>query len=227
MKAGEVFLEGQDKIQDTYLRGDNEVPSAPGVNFGASQRLLVGRLPDDGAKHLANTLMRFDLSGLAGQTVTRAVLQLYNVKDPKQRADVTINIHELTEANGDWVEGEGIGGESGLLDGTSDWRFKLHGKTTWAGGQKGAGVKGEDYTNAVIGSALVSAGAAQFVEFELDANVVQKWIDHPEQNGGIILIAPEAEEGAMAYFYSTEAANKLSGTQSSRSPRLVLETSAR
>lgn len=219
VKAGEVILKDQDKIQDTYLRGDNEVPFAPGVNFGASQRLLVGRLPDDAAKHLANTLMRFELSDLAGQTVTHAVLRLHNVNDPKQTADVTINIHELAAANGDWVEGDGIGGESGLLNGTSDWRFKLHGRTVWAGGQNGAGVKGEDYMDAVIGSAMVSAGTAQSVEFELDTNVIQKWIDHPEQNGGIILIAPEAEEGAMAYFYSTEAENRF--------PRLILETSAR
>jgi hypothetical protein len=71
----------------------------------------------------------------------------------------------------------------------------------------------------LVGSATVIDGSAGYVDFTLDAAVVQKWIDHPEQNYGIILTVPGAAQGQAAYFNSSEAASNV--------PELMLETTTK
>lgn len=211
-QAAVITLQGTGQVEDVYLRGDNSQTSAT-ANFGASTLLLVGRLPDSGTQILSNSLMRFDMSSLAGQTVSNATLRLYNTNNASQTANVTVNVYEVASANGDWVEGTGTGG---TVNGTSDWRFKIQNTGAWAGGQNGAGVAGTDYVNTLIGSATVVDGTAGYVEFTLSASVIQNWITNPSQNYGIILTSPGAAQGAMAYFSSSEAA--------SNGPQLVITT---
>ena len=209
--AETVTLSGASQMEDTYLRGDDSQNSAVG-NFGGSTLLIVGEIPTD---VVFNALMRFtDFSGVSGQTVTNATLRLYNTNHANQTGDVDIEIHELVAANGDWVEGNGTGG---IVNGVSDWRFKIQNTGAWAGGRNGAGVAGTDYTTHLVGSATAADTTAEWVEFTLDASVVQNWIDNPGQNYGIVLTAPGAADGETALFRSSET------TATTTAPQLVLE----
>ena len=209
--AETVTLSGTGQMEDTYLRGDDSQNSTV-YNYGGSTLLIVGDLADPVS---INALMRFtDFSGVpGGQTVTNATLRLYNTNHGNQTGDVDIEIHELVAANGDWVEGSGLGT---VVSGTSDWRFKVQNTGDWAGGRNGAGVAGTDYTTALVGSATAADTTAEWVEFTLDASVVQNWIDNPGQNYGIVLTAPGAADGEAAFFRSSE--------DSLLTPELVLET---
>lgn len=213
--ADVVTLSGTGQIQDVYLRGDNNAGgTTPVNNYGGSTLLMVGRITDGTTyQNLANTLLRFDLSSLSGQTVTQATLRLYNSNNAGQTADVTVSAYEVAAANGDWVEGAGAGA---VVTGTSDWRFKIQNTGAWAGGQNGCGIAGTDYTTNLVGSAIAVNTTAEWVEITLSAGVIQQWIDNPGQNYGLILTAPGAVQGAAAYFNSTEAA--ING------PQLVLQT---
>lgn len=200
--ADVVTLSGTNTVQDTYLRGDDSSGSQR-LNLGGANNLLVGRL-EDGAtfQKLGNTLLRFDVSSLAGQTVSDVTLRLFNLNDALQTADVTINVYEVAAANGDWVEGDGL---AAIVSGTSDWRFKIDNTGDWAGGHNGCGVAGTDYTTALVGSAVSADTTAQWVEFTLSAAVIQNWIDNPSQNYGLVLTSPGALQGEAAFFVSSES----------------------
>jgi len=207
-----VTLSGASQMEDTYLRGDDTQVSTVN-NYGASTLLIVGDLT---SPVTINALMRFtDFSGVSGQTVTNATLRLYNTNHANQTGDVSIEIHELVAANGDWVEGTA---SSSVQTGSSDWRFKVQNTGNWAGGRNGAGVAGTDYTTHLVGSAIAADTTQEWVEFTLDADVIQNWIDNPLQNYGIVLTAPGAADGEAAFFRSSETST------TSTVPQLVLET---
>jgi len=138
---------------------------------------------------------------------------LYNQNHANQTGDVTIDVYEVTAANGDWVEGDGVGT---VVAGTSCWRFKEQNTGEWAGGRNGCGVAELDYTTNLVGSALFADTTAEWVEITLDAAVVQNWINNPGQNYGLLLTAPGAITGQIAYLDSSEAGT---GTE----PVLMLE----
>ena len=197
--AGIATFSGTGQVEDTYLRGDDtQISSAH--NYGGSDILIVGNLNSAVA---VNALARFtDLSSLSGQTVTNATLRLYNYNHANQTRDVTIDIYEVAAANGDWVEGTALGA---VQTGSSDWRFKIQNSAGWAGGRKGCGVAGTDYETHLVGRAVSTNTTAEWVEFALDASVVQNWIDNPNQNRGLLLTAPGAAIGGIAYFRSSES----------------------
>jgi len=210
-----VTLKGANQMEDTSLRGDNSQSTAP-YNYGGWDTVVVGRLPDAGSTQVKfNSLLRFtDFSDVpAGYTVTGAKLRLYNLNNANQTAGVSINVYELAAANAGWVEGSSIGV---VEAGSSCWRFQKQNTVNWAGGQNGAGVAGTDYTTNLVGSAIAADTTQVWVDFTLDAAVIQKWINNPAENYGIILTALGANVGEIAYFGSSEY-----GTASVR-PELVL-----
>ena len=194
-----VYLFGTNQVEDTYLRGaDTEVSTTR--NYGGSGLLIAGQLD---STVVINTLMRFtDLAGISGRTVTNATLRLYNRNHANQTDDVALEIHEVVAANGDWVEGNG---NNDLITGTSDWRFKIQNTAEWAGGRNGCGVEGTDYVTNLVGSAIASNNTSpEWMEFELDASVVQNWLDNTNQHYGLLLTAPGATAGQIAFFDSSE-----------------------
>ncbi len=208
--AGTITLSGANQMEDVYLRGPDSINTAVN-NYGASSLLIVGQLDSN---VVVNSLMRFtDFSGISGQTVTHATLRLYNQNYAQQTGDVTIDIYEVVAANGDWVEGDGV---SQVITGTSDWRFKIQNTGAWAGGRNGCGVAGTDYTTHLVGQALFADTTKEWVDVALDADAVQNWLDHPDRNYGLLLTAPGATAGQIAYLGSSEQTN---GT----APSLVLE----
>ena len=210
--AETVTLSGASQMEDAYLRGDDTQVSAA-QNYGGSELLIVGDLT---SPVTINALMRFtDFSGVSEKMVTNATLRLFNQNHANQTGDVAIEIHELVAANGDWVEGTV---SDAVQTGSSDWRFKIQNTGDWAGGRNGAGVAGTDYTTALVGSATAADTTAEWVEFVLDASVVQNWINNPLQNYGLVLTAPGAADGETALFRSSET------TATTTAPQLVLET---
>jgi hypothetical protein len=196
VRAEQVTLNTTSQIEDVQLRSDT-----PRGNFGGMSYMLVGKV----GIATNNTLMRFtDLSAAAGQTVTSAVLRLYQTNWSNQTADVTVNIYQVAAANAGWVEGAGSTGL--LIGGTSDWWWKSQTvNTPWAGGQNGCGIAGTDYTTSLVGSVTALAATGGFLNINLDVSVVQNWVDHPEQNYGLVLTAPGATAGQVVWFNSSEA----------------------
>ncbi len=212
-EAATVVVSGTNQVEDTFLRGDNTQTTAP-YNYGSTAYMIVGNL---NGSVIANGLMRFtDFPSVSGQMVTNATLRLYNQNNANQTGDVTVNIYEVTATNGDWVAGTA---NNAVQTGSSGWRYKVQNTGNWAGGQNGAGVAGTDYVTNLVGSAPVIDGSAGYIDIALDAAVVRKWIDHPDQNFGIVLIAPGALPGQVVYFNSSEAASNV--------PELALETGAK
>ncbi len=215
--AGTVTLTGTNQVEDVFLRGDQYAGgTTASQNFGGNDFIMVGRLADGVSNtNLANTLLRFSgFSSLSNQVVQSATLRIWNQNHVNQTADVAIDVYEVAAANGDWVEGNGVGS---VITGTSDWRFKIQNTGEWAGGRNGCGVAGTDYVNSLVGSAVATNTTQEWVDFTLDADVIQNWIDNPDQNNGLVLTAPGALEGEVALFYSSEKGGN-------SMPQLVLET---
>lgn len=201
--AGTVTLSGTNLVEDTFLRGDDSAGgTSPANNYGASTSLFVGRLPDGTSnQNLGNILLRFDTTSVSNQMITGATLRLWNQNHANQTADVNIEVHEVASANGDWVEGDS---NNTVESGASCWRFKIQNTVDWAGGRNGCGVAGTDYLTNLVGSAIATNTTQEWVEFTLDTDVIQNWVDNPSQNYGLVLTAPGALEGEAAYFYSSE-----------------------
>lgn len=218
--AGTVTLTGTNQVEDVFLRGDDGAGgTTPVNNYGGNDFIMVGRLADGASNtNLANTLLRFSgFSSLSNQVVQSAILRVWNQNHVNQTADAPINVYEVALANGDWVEGNGLGA---VITGTSDWRFKIQNTGDWAGGRNGCGVAGTDYINSLVGSAVATNTTQEWVNFTLDVDVIQNWIDNPDQNNGFVLTAPGAVPGEVAYFYSSEKGGNAM-------PQLVLETAPR
>ncbi len=208
-----VTWSGPGLIEDTYLRGPNTVSSFPN-NYGGQDKLIVGR--GINASDEANGLIRIpDLSSASGLSITRAVLRLYDFNIGTQTMDVDIHAYEVSAANDGWVEGS----SSDVIEtGASCWRFQTHNSTNWASGQNGCGAAGTDYTTNVVAAATSVDGEAGWVEFELEPAVVQKWIDTPSENHGLVLISQgDGDAGEVVFFRSSEYID------ATYYPQLVLE----
>jgi hypothetical protein len=209
-----ITLSGPALIEDTYLRGpDNEDTTAK--NFGGQDRFQVGNGVT--ATAVANGLIRFpDLTGSTNlSTITRAVLRLYDYDLSNQTMDVDINAYEVSAANHEWVEGSSY---EVVEPGSSCWRFLKQNTNEWAGGRQGCGIAGTDYTTNLVAAATSVDGRKGWVEFDLDMAVVQKWIDDPAENHGLVFISQGAgETGEVAFFRSCEYAD------AAYYPQLVLE----
>ncbi len=206
-------LSGPGLIEDTYLRGPNTVSSFPN-NYGGQDKLIVGR--GINASDEANGLIRIpDLSSASGLSITRAVLRLYDFNIGTQTMDVDIHAYEVAAENHGWVEGSSSDASE---TGASCWRFQKYNSTDWAGGQNGCGAAGTDFTTSLVATATSVDGVAGWVEFELEPAVVQKWIDTPSENHGLVLISQGAgAAGEVVFFRSSEYAD------STCYPQLVLE----
>lgn len=84
--------------------------SEPSANFGVSGRLLVDRSPDP-----AHSLIRFDVSGLGGQSVQRAVLRLHTLDRSDRGGTVTSTEATWNEQAVTWATAPAAGTPVGTL----------------------------------------------------------------------------------------------------------------
>ncbi|NLE76294.1 MAG: DNRLRE domain-containing protein, partial [Chloroflexi bacterium] len=170
-------LDGYVGAADTYLAA--RVPTS---NYSGQRTLLVG---SQGLQPLSRALLRFDLGLLpAGQTyVVGAQLLLYPVL---RTAGETMQV-ELYRVQRPWQPEQ------------ATWHQAAAGLPWGAPG----GDAGSDRAPRPMAKANVRE-AYQWVTLEITA-LVQEWVDHPENNFGLMLAGYAPEEGEFAFASSKRA----------------------
>ena len=135
-------------------------------------------------------IQRVDLSGLtASWTVTAASLHLYDTNWANRSADCTINVYQISAANGDWIEGTT---EDAAEAGSPCWNYKAYDATTptsWAG-SAGLATAGTDYVNTSLGSAIFTDGVSGYRTITFNSTgegVVEGWLGDATNNGFLLL----------------------------------------
>ncbi|HRT10502.1 MAG TPA: DNRLRE domain-containing protein, partial [Candidatus Paceibacterota bacterium] len=187
-----------------------------GWNFGGSPLLEAGFMGGIYAEHRAVSLLRFDLAGIPCAKVTAATLRLYKPRCFVQSGPVVVRVHEIARANGGWSEGTAFCAED---PGGASWVRARIGRP-WAGGP-GCRAGGTELGAGLLDSRTAPADSGEWLEFALPAEVVQRWLDRPDQNAGVCVRAeaPGPEWGQHVYFHSSEH-------YSGKGPQLVIEGTA-
>jgi len=203
-----VISDPQD-IEDVALR-DREFAD---WNFGGGIVLEAGFIPGLYEEHHCVSLLRFDVSRLPCEKVQAAKVRLYKPKCTVQMRSVKIGIYQLASANTDWAEGTSLCEEEATA---SCWSH-LRKEKPWAGA-KGCSRKGIDFLTPVLDIQTAPDDCGQWVEFDIPIELVQRWLDLPEQNSGLYIkpVNEKTEWGDHVYFYSSEHS-------SGKGPQLVIE----
>lgn len=205
--------------------------TVPGIEVGNA-----GGVPAAGASTEANrrSLLRFNVSSLNGQftSINSVTLRLTTLAGVQGSG--LINLFRLTDANANWVEGNGSGGATYEPNdaGGSTWAFKIQGAypneftgTSWAGGgtvgqaHGAAGVAGTDYHSTAVSSFsynITNAATGSTVDFVFsDLSFFGTWITGT--NAGMILRQFSETGTNIVPFHSGESA-----TLSAR-PQLIVD----
>lgn len=196
-QADDFVISAPGDVQDTALL-DGEFAA---WNFGSSPLLEVGFMGGIYAEHHAVSLLRFDLSDLPRGKISSAKLRLYKPKSFVQTAPVVLRVHEILGANLDWAEGSALCAEAA---GGAAWA-RVKSDRPWAGAP-GCSRSGTDLGAKPLASRTASLDRGEWLEFTLPAELVQRWLEHPEQNAGLCLAADVSgpEWGEHVYFHSSE-----------------------
>lgn len=155
-------------------------------NFGGRTDLDVGAF--NGSGTVRHTLIRFDLTSMAGQfnSITGVTLRL-TFSDTLVSFNVTtsntVEVHQISAANTGWVEGNGgFAGATVGTGGQSTFDFRNQtgsgSGTAWAG-SAGASTSGTDYLAATIASTGWSGAPTVGTSFNLvftDISFLNDWI---------------------------------------------------
>ena len=151
----------------------------------------------------SSSLLRWDLSEIAPGTAATSAAITINV------TETPTGVYDLYEVQRPWTEDEATWNQSSA---GNDWETP---------GAKGAGDRG----SVVLGTFDVGVPGAHVVDFNDDGvGLVQRWIDTPQSNHGMILVPAVATSGGME-FESREALN-LAGRPSLSLTFAVIETPA-
>lgn len=184
-------------------------------NFGASQVLCIGFAAALWNQWRGNVLIRFDMRGVDITEVKNAKFRIYKPTNITQMSqEVPIGFFRVKEVNADWVEGNS---DSKPQAEAASWQYRRDG-IPWAGGNSGAGVTGVDYYPEPLWRGWVSKFEGKWIEFELPPDLVQRWIDYPEKNAGLLIKTVAAVEvrADNVLFYSSEHS-------SGKGPQLIVE----
>lgn len=212
-----VVISGTALVEDCMLRKsevtyrDEEFWS--GWNFGASPVLDIGFGIAMWNMWHGNALVRFDLSGFYGSEIEKATFRIYKPANITQRdSQTSLSVYQVCDSNADWKAGnmESVPSSDG-----ASWKMKSIGKT-WAGGEGGCGRPGVDYMADAIGTATASKYDGYWLEFDIPKALVQKWLDNPSMNAGLLLVEDSGVLGNHILLYSSEHS-------SGKGPQLVLE----
>jgi len=146
----------------------------PAVNFGSSEDLYDGY--NGASAGPQRSLIKFDLSLLSSQSliVKKAYLTMY-VDQRSTVSDFTITPHKVLKS---WDES----------------LVAWNASAPWA-------ADGGDFDAKAAGKAVTMDAVNVMKTFELDAAVVQAWLDKPAANYGLILVA-DSEAGGFNSWVS-------------------------
>lgn len=196
-------------VRDTALL-DGEFANR---NFGGSPLLEAGFMGGIYAEHRAVSLLRFDLSGVACGKISAVKVRLYKPKCFVQTKPVVVELYEVAMANAGWQEGNAFCATD--TDGAS-WSHQKANRP-WAGAP-GCARAGTDFGAKPVDTHTAPLERGEWMEFNLPAELVQRWLDDPAQNAGVYLTADASgpEWGEHVYFHSSEH-------WSGNGPQLVIE----
>jgi RNA polymerase sigma-70 factor (ECF subfamily) len=189
---------------------------ASGANFGMRDNFDVGNAV---ANKSARTLLRFDLSALAGKyrRLRSATLRLH-VTSQKIQNWGRVEVYRLADANADWRQGTHIGGARPVAAaGDATWTRRQHAGAPWAG-DYGAGKPGVDFLERPLAARHYTADTQGEFTLRLVAELsfLEAWIAG-ETNAGFYLREANEDLPNRINFYSSEAPNI------SLRPELVIE----
>lgn len=131
-------------------------------------------------------LHRPDLSGLTSSwTVTAAALYLYDTDWVNRSADCTIDIWQISAANGDWIEGTV---QDSTQVGSPCWNKKVYNTVNWAG-SVGLGTATTDYINTSLGQAVFTDGVSGYRSITFNSSgesVIEGWLGDATNDGFLI-----------------------------------------
>ncbi len=170
---------------------------------GSGEFNFVGRTGSRGGGSPRRGLMEFDLSGIpAGATITSATLTMH--VNWFHGGSLNIGFYPVLAS---WMEGManagggesgGGGGGSASMEGDVTWIHRWLGGPLWS-------TPGGDFSSTA--AATTSVGGIGFYNWSgagMVANL-QNWLDHPSQNFGWMMKAPETAVGNTKRFDARES----------------------
>lgn len=166
-------LNGYDGTQDTTLYAGDPNAGGPGhgVNVGGGPTLL--------ARGDHRAILKFDLSSLAGMTVTDEATLTLTMAD--NHVGVPFSIYAISDANAVWSQGTNVSYAPAQV-GDVTYEERVYPGTAWTGGDGLEGTGGYDHT----ATASSTGGAYNTtVNLTIPQALVQHWID--TANAGLLI----------------------------------------
>lgn len=197
-----------------YLTADTVLLSASGNNnYGTFATLPIR----GGASNKQRALIRADFTGVNADKITSAKLKMYDLNatiigGATQNAAGVINVHPITAANADWIQGSTNGAAA---NGEPTWTKKAYSATDWVGGLGLGSPGGGGYLTNPITALNKTVGYTGYVEGSLDvatlksildtkAGFLLKAADETVDNNGISLSSKEGTADKLGYFEITQ-----------------------
>lgn len=181
---------------DTWIYAPHRVADRNNahVNYGTVDHISIGKYA-----LISRGLLRFDLEGVSkGAKVGSAVLQLYMFAKRKPSG---IEAYDVLKP---WGAGRGTGSrwtKPAVVDGEASWNCYQH-PSKWDG--SGCGAAGKDRSEKPVGQGAAISEGKGWVTVELDPKLVQRWIDEPSSNRGIMLKDKGEGNGSECKYRSNE-----------------------
>lgn len=176
---------------DTYI-----VEASPTFGYAGAAFLSIGY-----SGGIRRGLIRFDLTLIAGLTLSAASLHLYNTDNAATTGNGTVEAYRVTSANTGWDEGGlHVGSAATLLE--PSWNKKTQTPSVDWAGSAGLSTVNTDYTSTLAGSAAWTDGAAGWLNLTLVTGQVQTMANN---NAGFLLKATdETASGKVVIIHSKE-----------------------
>lgn len=218
-KAEVIMISSVKDVEDVTLYKSKETFGDftywSGWNFGKSQVLDIGYATSVWNEYYGTLLIRFNLKGMDASTLRTVKFRVYKPKCITQLSqNIPVFLYEVNAVNADWREGQK---ESLPQTDASSWQYKINGKP-WAGAE-GCSKAGIDYRAEPLGTKNADREKGEWLEFEIPVAMVQRWINHPETNAGLLLkTKDDVSFGEHVQFFSSEH-------YSGKGPQLVIDGS--
>lgn len=190
------------------------------VNLGGrTDNFQVGTAGNSGNAGRTRGLVSFDLSSLPAyasiDSITLRLIANSTSSDIAGETPFTIEVHEISAANADWVEGTGLADGGAGDDSGANWNWKDEStSTTWAG-SLGMSTPGTDYEVTTLASETfndepLEGGIVDFTFSGSSAQLTDLIDGWQTTNAGLVVIHddyPGLGNNKRLRFYTSEFAN--------------------
>lgn len=192
-------LNGYAGTDDTFL-----FQNYAGLTTGGTGNINAGGWVGGAGTTAERGLIRFDLSSLAGQTITSASLTLTSTGQIVDHAwSDTLTLYRVSDANKAWVGGTEYANAPGS-NGYATWanlnENDVPGSAVAWAGSAGLMTAGTDYIATPLATAAISSADAIGTQYTLtfaDAAFLNDWATNPSNNAGFLLVLPGGEVARM------------------------------